>query len=281
MKRLLALAIPAFALASEARPRTWSATATLSFVDTSGNASGQTFSFSNEYSKKWDHMALVLNGKTIRSAAVVERVVAIGPSMDELEVMENSSTSVTAEKYYLKARFDYRLKDRDMWYWYGGTSWEQNPPAGLYSRTDVTVGVGRILADSAAQKWRVDAGIGAKREVPSYLRQGFQKENGTFNLTSSFRHTISENLNYSADLSDIVNLKKFADMVVALKQSLSVSMTKGTAIKIGFDVSHRNLPPMISVRAFAPSDPPAQIGSMAVSAKKLDTEATASLVVTF
>lgn len=267
--------------AGESLPRTWANTATMSYVATSGNSSGQTLSFSDDFSKKWDQMALVLSGKMIKSAGVIERMSATGPSLDELEVKENNATSVTAEKYFLRARFDYRLKDRDRWYWYGGTSWEQNLPVGLASRTDVTAGLGRILADSAALRWRADAGLGAKREAPTFPRPGFQKESGTFNLTSSLRFSIRENLSYGADLANIWDLKKFDDRVLTLKQSLSVSMTERTALKIGFDVSHRNLPALISVRAFASGDPPAYIGSVVVRAMKLDSEATTSLVVAF
>jgi putative salt-induced outer membrane protein YdiY len=280
MKWLLALAVPVFALAQQPKARTWTNTATFSYVATSGNSSGQTLSFSDDYSKRWDHMILVLNGKMIRSAAVIERRVAI-ESPPDLVIKENNTMSVTAERYHMRARFDYRLKDKDRWYWYGGTSWEQNLPVGLDSRTDITAGVGRILSDSDVQKWRVDAGLGAKREIPSYPAKGFQKENGTFNLTSSFRRWMRENINYGADLAAIINIKKFEDRVFTLKQSLSVSMTRYTAIKIGFDMNHRNLPAMISIRAFTSADPPVHIGNIPVIAKKLDTEATTSLVVAF
>jgi len=229
----------------------------------------------------WDHMTLVLNGKMIKSAAVLERRVAIGPSLSDLVIKENNAMSVTAERYNIRARFDYRLKDKDMWYWYGGTSWEQNLPVGLDSRTDITAGVGRILSDSANQKWRVDTGLGAKREVPSYPAPGFQKENGTFNVTSSYKMRIRLNIVYSADLATIINIKKFEDRVFALKQGLNVGMTRYTAIKIGFDMNHRNLPAMISIRAFSLADPPAHLGNVPVRARKLDTEANTSLVVAF
>ena len=273
--------LPAFALAQQPKPRTWTNTSTLSIVATYGNSSGQTFSFSDDYSKKWDHMTLVLNGRMIRSAAVLERRVAIGYSPRDFQIKEHSSTSVTAEKYYLRARFDYRLKDRDRWYWYGGTSWEQNLPAGLDSRTDITAGIGRILSDSRGQIWRVDAGLGAKREVPSYPPSGFQKENGTFNLTSSFKQKFRENMNYNIDLAAIVNIKKIEDRVITLKQGFSVTMTKSTSLKIGVDMNHRNLPSLVSIRLFTPADPPVHISNVVVRARKLDIDGSTSFVFTF
>ncbi|MDR2560310.1 MAG: DUF481 domain-containing protein [Holophagales bacterium] len=281
MKWLLALVLPAFALAQQPKPRTWTNTATLSFVATSGNSSGQTLSISDDHSKKWNFMTLVLSGRMIRSAAVLERRVAIGSSLNDLVVKENNSTTVTAEKYYLRARFDYRLKDRDRWYWYGGSSWEQNLPAGLDSRTDITAGVGRILSDSPGQTWRVDAGLGAKREVPSYPPWGFQKESGTFNLTSSFKRKFLENISYNADLAAIVNIKKFEDRVITLKNGISVTMTRNTSLKIGVDMNHRNLPAMVSIRALTPGDPPVHIGNIVVRARKMDVDMSTSFVFTF
>jgi hypothetical protein len=281
MKWLLALALPAFALAQQPKPRTWTNTTTLSFVATSGNSSGQTLSISDDYSKKWNFMTLAMSGRMIRSAAVLERRVAIGSTLSDAVVKENNSTTVTAEKYYLRARFDYRLKDKDRWYWYGGSSWEQNLPAGLDSRTDITAGIGRILSDAHGQIWRVDTGLGAKREVPSYPPKGFQKENGTFNLTSSFKQKFRDNINYSADLVAIVNIKKFEDRVLTLKNGLSVTMTRNTSLKIGVDMNHRNMPAMVSIRAFSPADPPVHIGNIIVRARKLDIDISTSLVYTF
>jgi putative salt-induced outer membrane protein YdiY len=268
-------------IAQAAEPRTWSNVTTLSFVATSGNSIGQTIGFYNDFTKKWNTTTLLVKSRMIRTEATYGRRTAIGPSLEEAVVHEIHSSSVTAENYFMSARADYRLKDKDKWYCYSGTSWEQNLPIGLDNRYTATAGVGRILADKGKSNWRVDAGLGATREEPVIVPAGFQKDFATFNLTSSFKHKFRENVNYSADFSCTYNLKELEDRLAVLKQGLTVTMTKGTALKVGFDMNHRNKPALVSVRVYTADDPPVALGNLALPAKKFDTTATTSLVISF
>ncbi|MCL1908079.1 MAG: DUF481 domain-containing protein [Holophagaceae bacterium] len=280
MKLLIPLLASCFAMGQAAVPRTWSNVATLSFVATSGNASGNTTGFSDNFTKKWDLMTLTVKGGMIRSKSTYVGFTAIGSSLEDAIVREDRTSSVTAENYSLSGRFDYRLKDRDKWYWYGGSSWEQNLPIGLESRAAVTAGVGRILADTD-YKWRVDAGLGVTREEPTVVPPGFQKDFGTFNLTSSFARSFNGNISYNADLACTYNLKKMEDRLYVFKQGLTVTMAKGTALKVGYDMNYRNIPGLVSVRTYNSEDPPVFLGNLIISAKKLDTLATTSLVISF
>ena len=225
-------------------------------------------------------MTLTLKGGMIRSESTSVGFTASGSSLEDAKVHEDRTSSVTAENYSFSGRFDYRLKDMDKWYWYGGTSWEQNLPIGLDSRTAVSAGIGRILADTK-YKWRIDTGLGVTREEPTVLPPGFQKEFGTFNLTSSFQRSFNGNISYNADLACTYNLKRFKDSLIVFKQGLTVMMTKGTALKVGYDVNYKNIPGLISVRAYSHDDPPVLLGNLIISAKKLDAIATTSLVVSF
>jgi hypothetical protein len=268
-------------IAQAAPARTWSNITTLSFAATSGNSIGETIGFYNDYTKKWNTATLLVKAKIVRSETIYERRTAIGPSLEEAVVHESNSSSVTVENYFLNARFDYRLKDKDKWYWYCGSSWEQNLPIGLDSRTALTTGLGRIIADKSKTYWRVDAGFGGTREEPTIPPIGFQKDFATFNITSSFKHRFRANINYNADLSCTYNLKELDDRLLAIKQGLTVAMTKSTALKVGLDMNHRNIPALISVRAYTPDDPPVVLGHLALPAKKLDTAATTSFVISF
>jgi len=264
-----------------AQTRTWSNATTLSYVATSGNSSTNTLGFSNDFVKKWNLTSLALKGGMIRSETTLTSVSATGESLDDAVVKESKSSSVTADRYYLNARLDYRIKDKDRWYWYGGSSWERNLPVGLDERLAASAGLGRILADAKKTKWRVDVGLGITKEKPVIASGSFQKDFGTLNLTSELKHTFNGNINYNADLAFTYNLKNSDDWLTVFKQGITLTMTKGTAIKVGFDLNYRNMPSLISVKAYTPNNPPVFLGDIILRAKKLETITTTSLVVKF
>jgi|GEM_PF-1975504 len=258
---------------------TWSNIATLSYVSTSGNSTVDTMGFSNDFIKRWNMMALTVKSGILHSKSSISRVTTTGNSVNDAELRRFRATSVTTENYFINARFDYRLKDKDRWYWYSGSSWERNIPVGLNSRTTITGGVGRVLTDSNKTKWRLDTGLGFTHEEPTISRPGFKKEFSTFNITSSLKHRYNESTNYSADLTASCNLKEEQDWLSVLKQGLTFTMTRAAAIKIGFDMNYRNMPSFISIRVYSADNPSAVVGSLITRAKRLDTVATTSLVI--
>jgi hypothetical protein len=152
---------------------------------------------------------------------------------------------------------------------------------GLDARAAVTVGAGRIVADSPATKWRLDLGVGATREDPVVRPAAFRRDFGTFNLTSEVKQRLSPGVGYAADLSSAYDIKRSGGWLVVLKQSLTVAVRKGVALKVGCDMNYRNVPALISVAVHTADDPPEPRGAVQIEAKRLDTVATTSLVITF
>ena len=277
-----ALTCPASSQAPPAPPaKTWSNVTTLSYVSASGNSSIETVGFSDDFIKKWDMMSLTVKSGMIRSRATTSVFAATGTSLDDVLVLESRVSSVMAENYFLNARFDYRLKDTHRWYWYGGTSWDRNVPIGLDSRIAVTSGMGRIVADSEKTKLRVDVGAGLTREEPVVRPADYRRDFVTFNITGDFTRQMGPGVTYGANLASASNMRQSHDWLLTLKQGLTVAMYKGTALKVGLDMYYRNRPALIAVRAFTLDDPPADLGDVVFRAKKLDTVATTSLVITF
>jgi hypothetical protein len=279
--------LPCFALAQaptaskDVEARRWSNTTTLSYVSTSGNSIVDTIGFSNDFVKKWSQISLTVKGGMLRSDATLSTPIAYGTSLEDAIIEKIGKSTLTAENYYLNGRLDYRLKDRDRWYWYGGSSWERNVPVGLNSRLAVTGGIGHIFADTDKNKWRMDAGLGVTREIPTVIPQGFQKEFGTINLTSELKHSFNKSVSYNADAAYTYNLKESRDWIVVLKQGLKVAMTKGIALKVGLDANYRNKPIMIPVKVHSLTDPSELLGNLVFPGKKLDTVATTSLVIAY
>lgn len=255
--------------------------ATLSHVAVQGNAEGQTFGFTNEFTQKWALAALVVKSGAIRAQNTTTSRAAFGTSLDDYTLTENRVTTTTAEAYFMTARYDYRLKDKDRWYWYAGTGWERNRPAGLNNRETVSAGVGRIFVDSPRTKWRLDAGLGATHEDPLIVPAGFRSTFGTASLTTSLKHRFGAATDYAMDLSLTDNLRDQQDYLGFLKQSVTVSMTKRLGLKVGLDLAYRNRPNRIAVPVYLATDPSQNLGNTSILAKKLDTVTTTSLVITF
>jgi putative salt-induced outer membrane protein YdiY len=254
---------------------------TLSFVSASGNSSVDTLGFSNDYMRKWGLDALVLKCGAVRAEATMSTFAATGDSLEDAEVTEERATAVTAENYFLNGRFDYRLKNNDRWYWYGGAHWERNAPVGLEGRSSATAGVGRIVADSDRTKWRIDAGVGATREDLAVKPADHIREFGTFNMTSELKQKLGGGAGYSADFSSAYGVNRSSGWLMVLKQGLTVAVSRVAALKVGYDMSYRTVPTLISVPAHTSADPPEPLGEVLLPAKKLDTVATTSLVITF
>jgi putative salt-induced outer membrane protein YdiY len=266
---------PPDAAPPKARPaRSWSNVATLSYVSASGNSSADTLGVSDDFTRKWGLHALALKFGMIRSESTTSSFAAV-----DGEVRESRVSTVTAENFFASARFDYRLKDKDRWYWYSGASWERNRPVGLDARAAVTVGAGRIFADAGATALRLDIGVGATREEPVVRPAAFRRDFGTFNLTSELKQRVAQGVAYVAGLSSAYDLKQSGGWLLVLKQSLTVAVLKGVAVKVGGDMNYRNVPALISVPNRA-ADGQA-LAPVLMEAKRLDTVVTISLVVTF
>lgn len=263
------------------KTRSWADIATLSFVATSGNSEGQTMGFSNNFAWKRDKSLLVVKAGAVRvSSTTVDRV-AVGSSLEEARLIEVRNHRTTAENYYLNTRYDHRLKEADRWYWYGGAGWERNTPAGLDNRYAATGGFGRIWSDSADTRFRTDAGLGYTLERPVTEPVGFHPRYGTFNLTADLKQRVGAQAMYSAELGLAQNLADQEDTLGILRQGLLVNINHTLALKVGYDMTYRTRPNLIAVDAFSPTVPPVKIGQIFVSAKKLDTLFTTSLVITF
>lgn len=277
----LALAITGSALQAEGATRPWSNVTTLSFVATGGNSQGQTLGMGNDYQYKWTQSTLAVKAGAIRANSTVVTRSALGQSLEDYQVLERRVKNTTAETYFFNGRYDYRLKDQDHWYWYGGAGWERNRPSGLENKYAATGGFGRIWFNSDSSKFRTDAGFGYTHEEPMVKPAGFTADYATFNFTAQVRQKIGANSQYDMDLDLNDNLDETSDYQGVLRQGLTVSLNKTLALKVGLDLIYRNKPKSFPVTVFSTQTPPQELGMVPFEAKKLDTLFTTSLVITF
>jgi putative salt-induced outer membrane protein YdiY len=266
--------------ASPQATRPWNNVTTLSYVATAGNAQGQTIGFGNEFLYKMPQSLFSLKAGAIRVNTTVVTRAATGNSLQDYLLHENRIPTTTAEAYFLNGRHDYRLKEKDRWYWFGGAGWERNRPAGLDNKYTSMAGFGRIWADSELTRLRTDAGFGYTHEQPLVPSANFQSNYGTFNLTSQLKQKIGAGSLYTADLTLTESLSEGQDYLGVLRQGFTVSINKTMALKVGYDVTYKNQPNLIQVEVFTNALPPVSLGKISVPAKRTDTVFTTSLVIT-
>lgn len=262
-------------------PRAWTDVATLSFVATGGNAEGQTIGFANDFGYKWDLSSLTVKAGAIRVSSTTVARTATGTSLEDAVVTETRTRATTAESYTVQSRLDHRLKEKDRFYAFAAAGWERNRPAGLENRYTTGAGMGYIWVDSPRTTFRTDGGFGWTREQPLIEKPGFKGRFGTANVAALCKQKIGPSSVYSAELNGTQNLSAGEDWFGVLKQSLTVSLNKTLALKVGYDMAYRNRPNLIPVDVYDFGAPPAKLGQVSVEAKKLDTVFTTSLVITF
>ena len=139
----------------------WFDTAELTIVWTGGNAEASTLGFRNTLTRVWEKAAFRLDAGGIRTESTIKTRFALG-SADDFEIFEEAVSTLTAESYYLRGRYDRDLNDR--FFAFGGVGWERNTFAGIDHRYSAVVGVGNIWSDNETIRFRTDYGL-------SYTRQ--------------------------------------------------------------------------------------------------------------
>ena len=257
----------------------WTNVTTLSFVGSSGNSRGQAFGFTNVFTMKWDAFLFSANLGAIRSASTVTERKAFSNQLPYVQYSEKDITTVTAEQYYGNGRLEWKFADA--WYWYGGGGWERNRPAGIEDRSSIATGVGRVWVDTEATKFKTDLGVGNTWDNLAYEPADFKDSYTTGVLTASFRQKLGPVAILTADLAYTSELSNSTNWYGVGRFGLSASMSTHLALKVGVDLTYRNVPGRIQVPVYTFNPPVVELGKHVVEAKKTDVVYTTGLVVTF
>lgn len=274
-----ATALIAQAPAPEAPKRPWSDVATLSFVGSSGNSEGEALGFSNVFTYAWDRLLFTSNLGAIRASNTVTERKASSNQLPYVAYTERDITTVTAEQYYGNGRLDWKFADG--WYWYGGGGWERNKPAGIQDRSSVATGLGRIWVDTDATKFKTDLGVGNTWDKLVYEPADFKDSYTTAVVTAAFRQKLGAATLFSADLNASSELSNSENWYGVGRFGLAVNMSKRLALKVGVDVTYRNVPSKLQVPVYTFNPPIVELGKYTVDAKKTDVVYTTGLVLSF
>ena len=258
-------------LAADEPKQGWSDIAEFSYVATSGNSEVNTLGFKNLLRHVRDKNSFEIKAGAIRAEST-NRSFVVDPSG---EIDEQSTTTLSAENYYLNGRFDRKITDR--FFWYTGAGWERNRPAGIDSRTYAAAGVGNIWADSPTNKFRTDYSATYNKEKDLVEAPGFKEKFAGARLSSTYLHKFGANTTYGNDFIFDVNLDKTEDYRGDMTNWVAVAMSEKLALKVSLQWLYRHDP------AFTEASDPGNVtpGPDLVQLDTLDSIFTASLVAKF
>jgi putative salt-induced outer membrane protein YdiY len=219
------------------------ATADLSYVLTSGNSSASSLGFKGDLTRRWTKHSLGLAAGGIRaSSSSADARYAVG-TPDDFEV-RIPDAEPTAESYYGRGRYDYKLSDR--LFYTTGAGWERNRFSGIENRWLVDTGLGYIFLNNERTSFRGMGGI-------SYTNEEYTVEDdrdGSFvgaRLGWDFRQKLFENTTFTHTLVADENLEETDDLRVDAQFGLHVAMSSTLGLKVNWRLLWDNLPALSEV----------------------------------
>jgi putative salt-induced outer membrane protein YdiY len=252
------------------------ANADLSYVLTSGNSSSSSLGFKGDLTRRWAKHSVSLAAGGIRaSSSSAETRYAVG-TPDDFEV-RIPDAEPTAESYYGRGRYDYKLSDR--LFYTAGAGWERNRFSGIENRWLVDTGLGYILLNNERTSLRGMAGI-------TYTNEEYTVEDGRdgsfvgARLGWDFRQKLFENTTFTHTLVADENLEETDDLRVDAQFGLHVAMSGTLGLKVNWRLLWDNLPALSEVPLVGSGGVPTGITVLAPY-KELDQGFSVSLVFSF
>jgi putative salt-induced outer membrane protein YdiY len=252
----------------------WKATAELSFVVTGGNTATSAFSLGTSFARKWTNDSLLFKSYILKSNSTMTTRTAQGTATD-FEIIEEKFHRLVAENYLLAGQYDRRISKKLSGQ--VGLSWDRNRFAGVDDRVMFTTGFGYAWVEKARTQVKTAAG------VTYTLRQYVGQDTASFaGLRFSFLadQKILDNSSVSTQFVFDDNLKRMDDWRFDWTNSVSASISKSLALKIGLRMLYTHIPALQSLALFDLEGLPTGL-FVQVPLKKLDTVMTTSIVINF
>ena len=132
------------------------ASADLSYVLTSGNSTANSLGFKGDVTHRWGRNTLGFAAGGLRASSSPDTRLR-GRHPGGLRGRSSRAPSSTAEAYYARGRYDYKLSDR--LFYTLGAGWERNRFSGLDNRWLVDTGIGYIFLNNDRTSFRGAVGI--------------------------------------------------------------------------------------------------------------------------
>ena len=256
----------------------WSDAAELTAVFTGGNAEASTLGLRNELIRTWDTATFSTEVGALRAESTLLARTAIGISPADAQVIETSVTSLTAESYYGRARYERQLNPRT--FWYGGTGWDRNTFAGIANRYSWDGGIGNTWFDDDRFAFRTAYGVSYTLQDDVSPARG---DNDTFaglRLSYDYRRALTATTEFTSVLAADQNLNETSDFRTDLTNAVTVGMASQLALKVSWQLLYDKQPALIGL-PLADADGLATGNIVFVELDKVDNFVTLALVASF
>jgi putative salt-induced outer membrane protein YdiY len=248
------------------------ANADLSYVLTSGNSSSSSLGFKGDVTRRFTKQSISFAAGGIRASSSPDARIAVGTPVDfEVQIPE---TEPTAEAYYGRGRYDYKLSER--LFYTLGAGWERNRFSGIENRWVVDTGIGYIFINHARTSFRGAAGA-------TYTSEDYtvsDGQDGSFigaRVGWDFRQQLFSATTFTHSLIGDQSFEDSAARRVDAQFGLHAAMSSTLGLKVNWRILYNNQPPSTEVPLFATGGVPTGITVLAPY-KKTDQGLSVSLV---
>lgn len=251
--------------------------AELSFVSVDGNAKSSSFSLRNTYTYTWQQAVFKLEAGALRAeTSSFNRQGRLLPD-GTIEVVDNETSELTAENYFLRGRYDVNLNPN--FYYFVGAGWEKNEFAGIANRYGAVGGLGRIWSASDTFKFKTDLGLTYTSEeaVTVADKNEFLGLRAGYDLT----RVLTKTTTWTSVLFLDGNFDDTSDYRADWSNGLAVAMTERLQLKATLQLLYDHQPGFVLVPVVAGptglSFPPTVLAQL----DELDSIFSVALVVNF
>ena len=223
------------------------ANADLSYVLTSGNSTATSLGFKGDLTHRWAKHSIGFTAGGLRASSSPDVRYAIG-TPDDFEVFVPEAET-TAEAYFGRGRYDYKLSDR--LFYTVGAGWERNRFSGLDNRWLVDTGLGYIFVNNDRTSFRGAAGV-------TYTSEDYTVDDGRdgsfFGARAGwdFRQRLFSNTTLTHTLIADANLEDTDDLRADSQLGLHVAMSSKLGLRVNWRLLWDHQPALAEYDLFAP-----------------------------
>lgn len=268
--------LPALVGAQEQRLR--NGEVRVGFVATGGNSETETLTLRAKFGLRSERSRVGLEGGGLQTRTTSFRRFAERSPGGELVLVEEPSTSLSAERYWARFHFRHRMGPFRT-FWFGRLEWDRNEPAGIRNRYTGLGGLGNDWIDRERMHFWTEYGYTFNRErrnieglprAVNYPGLRFEWEfEWQFARTSKYRNELQVNQ----------NLDDTADLRAEMEQELEVEISERFAVILGLELFYDDDPPFNRVPVLEQGSRTGEF--LLVPFDELDSYFTASLVFRF
>lgn len=252
----------------------WQYTGELTAVWVGGNSESNTFGLGNTLLGQWERSTIKLTGGALRSESTTSARRAVG-SMADFMVIEEESTRKTAERYFLRGRYDYRFSDR--FFVFGGAEWLRNTFAGIDARWLGVVGLGNVWIDGDRVHFSTDYGVTITKQDDVVPNPDTGDTFAGARAAYDFQLRLTDNARFESVFIGDLNLDDTDDVRFDMTNALPINISSRLALKPSLQLLWRNAPALESLPLVASDGSPTS-ESVLVPLEELDTLFTLALV---